>query len=706
MSDNKPLISSTRQTISETEMQVVEGTLPDDIFGYVFVNSSSGTVNSALPYPKEVNGKSNPEWGTSVLAGDGYVFRIAFNEGKQATFQAQLVTNASLAWDERTKKIPIACFNNWGISRISLLLGAREQMATAVQPVQFKGRNQQLLVTADLGRPYEIDGTNLNTLAPIGRAREYAGTNFVPFIPLPFPIIQTTAHPVFDPDSQSLFIANYTKSMATTLSLPQMLGVAFSLGIDALEKKVESLIEKNILAFIDEHEPHSPFWEKVTQELEQLIQSFVARQFQKSMEGAIDEVFVLSYSGTGDLQKWRVVDSDNQNIRIEQCIHQMGITQDYLLFSDSAFKLTPDVLFPIDNRLRNPIYYPFHRWLRQALTKPQESYTDLYIIRKADFVESSETVLAQKIRMTPEHVHFVTDYANPEGKITLYSANNAAGCLAEWVRYYDTLSNGKHATDDIIGLLSVGSMDVNRIGKAIIDVPSNAIESYVEYSSMGQIVDNEFVGQHTWVVGLPTYNNILSPSNPPEKINHIYWQCSGLDQSRLTEFIVELYKNYPNRSPDLTVEDILHYTAVGVPEQVGRLDTAKMEIVDYFQFPMGVNLHSVQFVPKRNLTEGISEEMNGYIFCMLIREVSSDNYAREIWLLDAADLSKGAVCVLTHPNFDYAFSLHSVWVESVTPRLLASRGVEDSEWRDILAEARKLYPDQIALLDELEKDMQ
>ena len=48
----RPLISSTRDPL-DLELKVIYGELPDDITGHVFINSSSGSVNSPYPYPEK-----------------------------------------------------------------------------------------------------------------------------------------------------------------------------------------------------------------------------------------------------------------------------------------------------------------------------------------------------------------------------------------------------------------------------------------------------------------------------------------------------------------------------------------------------------------------------------------------------------------------------------------------------------------------------
>ena len=94
-----------------------------------------------------------------------------------------------------------------------------------------------------------------------------------------------------------------------------------------------------------------------------------------------------------------------------------------------------------------------------------------------------------------------------------------------------------------------------------------------------------------------------------------------------------------------------------------------MELVDFYEFPRNCELRSLQFIPKRRQpnedVSNIDLSTDGYILCTMIngQEVKPDtNYEREIWIFDASNLQKGAICILQHPSLVYFFTLHSVWL--------------------------------------------
>ena len=78
------LLTSTREPL-DIFLNVLAGTIPTDLSGFVFINSGAGTVNSdGLPFAeKNIDGSCNQEYGSPVINGDGYMFRFDLTqEGK------------------------------------------------------------------------------------------------------------------------------------------------------------------------------------------------------------------------------------------------------------------------------------------------------------------------------------------------------------------------------------------------------------------------------------------------------------------------------------------------------------------------------------------------------------------------------------------------------------------------------------------------
>ena len=674
---NRKLISATRKEL-EYELQVKEGNLPDDWYGHVFINSPAGTVNSnGLPYPK-----GSHEQGSPIMNGDGYVFRFDLH-ANSVNVKTALMKPPCYYADEATKhgnsngydKLLFA-FNNCGLSRLSLALGARNELNTAISPIKFKGdQYARMIACYDAGKPWEFDPASLKMMTAIGNNSEYVYAT--PEKVFPFPVIQTTAHPVFDPRTQEMFLVNFYHSLHQNKAYEAAIKILehdVHKSEDFLEDLVENswhkLTHSHIIKEIDhllgihndtdDHKHHSLKW------LKNMIH--IHHKTQKDSVKDSNDVFILRHTGQkGPLEKWKVVDENNQEINIQQCMHQVAFTEDYLILADATFKVSLDLMFnnPFKSKSLNS-------WLRVLLTKKQLPYLKLYLIKRSDLDPNSDTVSAKALPqpIPLEAVHFSADYLNPNGEITLHLAHNSAACLAEWVREYDHLAyNHKQSVDpEVIGLISVGCMDIGRIGKVVVDAKSGDLVSQDYISEKGNTKNTDQIGVHTWGVGLYTYRGIIEAGEIPDRIEYNFWSSYGLDPRLHTKFIFDLYYQYENR--EITQSEMLKLNEEGVPFVLSRQNVSTMQLEDYYQFSKNVILKSVQFVPRKKDAPQVTDhkQKDGYIFTSVLvnyPENNEDNYQCEIWIFKAWDLASGPVCTLHHPDMDYAFTLHSVWVEEV-----------------------------------------
>ncbi len=207
----------------DLELQVIEGVLPEDIYGHFFVVYPVGNVNSNLPIsPTLPDGSVNPDFGSPIMNGDGMVMRIDFDKPGKAFVKSRITKTPCFYADEGskfgTKYYDKFGFVNHGIVRMGRIMGARNEANTALIPVKFKGqKNTGLLITYDCGKPYFLDPVSLTVLYPIGYNREWH-EGMPDIFRSVFPMIETTAHPTFDPYTQELFTINFTKSNKNTFS--------------------------------------------------------------------------------------------------------------------------------------------------------------------------------------------------------------------------------------------------------------------------------------------------------------------------------------------------------------------------------------------------------------------------------------------------------------------------------------------------------
>ena len=703
-----PFTYASRQEI-DVELQVTEGSIPADMYGHVYLNSPCGTVNSTMPMPEFLpDGSKNSEYGEMMFNGDAMLFRFDLDQPGRVAVKSSMLKAPCFYADYATRygtdyyKQGIY-FKGMGLGRTSMHMGARNQLNTSINLFKFQGdKNTRVSVNFDAGRFYELDAETMILKTPIGSNKEWVG-DFPNKLEYTFPLVLSTAHPSFDPITKELFTVNYLKSASDLAfggrrlfgDLPHENDLVTEhvqkLYADLQQRRVKGrLLPALLIKFLEflqrilgKHkagEKFDPF------DVEAALKS--ADGVYKDIFGMENAVYLMRWTGSGLLDKWRVLDEKGEDLYIAQCMHQTNISKDYIVLVDSSVKFTLDIMFS-DPFPRAPWLDELLRWITSKAMLPE---TPLYIIRRSDLKPGAKTVAAKTFVIPLETVHYSMDYDNPNNLVTLHTAHNTASCAAEWVRPYDTLAVEPHTPvfKNTIGLMTCGEMDIGRIGKFIVNGETGEIiEQHVvhEKGFEGDQVTN--IKAHTWGIALNTYRDMISAENPVRKIRKNYWQSYGLDKRMLTHFIWRLYYQYKNRI--IPADQLLEYTRHGVPFCLFRQDTETMSIDnDFWLFRMNENLRSIQFVPRLRpdgIPEGIDPDMDGYILCSMVNgspdiDHDNDQYSREIWFFDAARLSKGPVCKLQHPELQFAFTIHSVWspdcVSSNTSYNIPVR--EDYDW--------------------------
>jgi carotenoid cleavage dioxygenase-like enzyme len=239
------ILTVAQEDLDETPMTVVAGSVPNDIWGHAFMLSLVGQVDSP-PVPNSSN-VAPSAGGNPLYNGMGMVCRFDFDPSGTVKIKTKVTKPASYYADRVTVAGTPGAeygFSNYGLARLSPWLGVRDALNTGMVPMQFKETAERLLVTCDVGRPYEIDPVSLDIVTPIGGNDEW--DEQLP-LDLPFPMVTNTAHPVFDRPSQTLFTVNFTKSLGTLLA--QLL--------KSDDDRLSQLVRKIIAEFI--HFLESPF---------------------------------------------------------------------------------------------------------------------------------------------------------------------------------------------------------------------------------------------------------------------------------------------------------------------------------------------------------------------------------------------------------------------------------------------------------------
>ena len=661
----EPLLKTSREEF-EGSLKVIAGTLPEDIHGAFHVSFPVGSVNSdGLPFPeKNPDGTHNPEYGTPIMNGDGFLIQVDFTNSSDPQVKTKLMKTPCFYADEATKAGTkhhgLMGFHNMGITRMSMVLGGRNQLNTATQPVKFKNQKHgSLLATYDVGRPYILDPKTMELVTPIGRASEWM-TAQPPMVPWPFGLIQTSAHPAFDPITKELFTVNYSKNKQSYTHLEQSIH-HLKHNRHLFKSKLEALANE-----LSDHPDTDHVKSRVNHFFHNLNDHVDGKKHNPDEPKGDVFMNLLLWNGDGPLTNWTLSDQHGSKLAIYECMHQMGLTKDYIILTDCSFKFSIDMLF--DNPF--PESKVIERLIRRLATVRMEPFTTTYIIKRRELKPGGGVATAYRLdKPIPfETIHYSCNYSNPDGVVTLVGIHNAATCIAEWVRTFDKRAlDGKPVDPDYYSLFAVGSMDISRLGKWKIDAENLKLleDKSSVYEDAGKY-DEENLGPNTWAISLYGYRGILSAEEPVSEIKQLWYLTDGTVKNLLTEFIYNLYKDYKHRK--ISLDLIKKLTEKELPFGMTRLNVETMEPEDYFQFDRNVFPRGVHFVPKKTPTPDVLPDLDGYLVSPVQVGNSTNTptaYSSEFWIFDAQNISKGPICKLTHPKIKFAFTLHTSWIPEI-----------------------------------------
>jgi hypothetical protein len=432
-------------------------------------------------------------------------------------------------------------------------------------------------------------------------------------------------------------------------------------------------------------------------QLEKIYQRFADHNF----------VHILSWNGKKiEMEnRWKVVLSNGRSPIIDQTIHQMGVTRDYLVFVETSFKFSLENILPYqkqENNLANDLKI----LLADFLDTPQYPYSKLYIVKRKDLKPNPEpnnnwwskilgknkynipTVIAQEVTLKPEFSHFIVDYNNQDNLITLHAAHLAASDIAEYIRIFDRSAfddRDRRESGDIyddpeltcrlqkLAGSVVSPMDVSRVGCWVINGETGKIVKYKLDSNL----------ELTWSTAFYIYQD----KKPTEKYTDIFWNSWGCWPDTLTARTVEAYEDYPPRQ--VQVSDVLALTYNGIPSSLCHVKIQRdpnsktvtniaIDKQNFFKFDKHHLGTSSQFVPRPNA----KDQTDGYIVSVVLtsdeffskpQPGDDPNWSKnsEIWIFDAQNLSAGPLYKLSHPLLNIGFTIHATWLENaVSPQRL------------------------------------
>jgi Retinal pigment epithelial membrane protein len=631
--------------------------LPADLWGYAF-------FACPLPPVTTFSADQYARGDRMVLNGDGMLYRLGFEAGtailktrmmKPPCYYADLAAQLVPKFDKFGYR-----FLDGGMVRHSLLLGTRNQMNTA-----FLATKEHLLATFDAARPHLLDPDSMELLEPIGEISNWQGLapKQPAWITQVFQPYSNPAHPVCD------------HLPATDPSVPAPAGefitVNYSAGL-------------SLLSAIDRFRR----WYKDKLGRDGIIL--------KNPWGAFTNLVRYRFDSK-TFEKWQLVLPSGEPVIIQQAVHQMALTEDYIIIGDIAFKIEiSQILAPFLFGAIRKYSVQIGYWLSLVFLKLVQPipYANLYLVKRADLnlpvpPGAQPTLTAVKIVLPREVSHFVTDYRNPDGKITLMSAHNGGWDVTEWIGEYDESVN---LDCEITPPITKGIEFLAGVNKGLPAVPVkclrpglrgfqpapvdlNSLARYTIDAQTGAVLEANFLSDvgdnpskcNTWSVSVNTHRNLNRDSKleTGEKITSLYWMGWGFTWETIPKRIYRAYRDRDNRV--ISVEGL---PDSDMPASLLRLDTERMEIADSFEFPIGYLARSPQFIPSRDpCPPGKDPATHGYIVCIIMSDAEPHNphtmAKDEIWVFHADDFKGKPIYRLSHPNINLGLTIHSTWIPEI-----------------------------------------
>lgn len=627
-------------------LRTLEGSLPADLRGFVYVVAPTGR-------PDEDAGRSDF---IPFLNGDGTVYRVGFGEAPRLDWA---LTKPPCHWAElATEDDPRHAarrFRDWGITRLSddVTMGGRNLLNTALQAVRFGGEgDDRLLVTYESGRPFEIDPETLEVIAPVGKSSTYRPTMFAGQL---FEVVATTSHPAFDPGKDArggpgpgvLFVPNYVREMQAMMRrLVQLFGLRSGGSL--------SEVEAELLGALDGEVPEGlrDVWPYLAPALRARGTGGLDLDRRTRVEPTSAQL--LFWDGASEPSAVTLTDQIGAPLAIRDCTHQVGVTENYVVLVDSAFKFGMNLVIPaLDELLPLPDWVI--RRMRERIARVQPQEMRVHLVPRAKLVPGA-TVAVKTVLLDPASiVHYFADYDDHGGeRIVLHAIDNAATDSAEFLVRSDRArfpEPGRPMPPHVRGMMACG-LDVDRIVRFEIDCRRGSVKRTEHPPDRSRL----------WTVALATAPGAFT-ADAPGTTDHVWFYTVGLLPEMISEHVWDLY----TKSPDYTrrIVSVREVEGIakrgGIAPQLCLFSMARGRLESSFAMPRGWVANSPQYVPVAG-----KPAPEGYLFSAVFGPREMD---KQIWIFDAARLEAGPLAKLgAGEPLPWGYTLHTTWIERAVRR--------------------------------------
>lgn len=348
------------------------------------------------------------------------------------------------------------------------------------------------------------------------------------------------------------------------------------------------------------------------------------------------------------LEHFQLIDDNGDPVVIDQSVHQVTITRNHIVLQDSAFVVEIRQLVLDAAQMLLPSM-PIRDLIGGSQMRAQRPATVLYLIprdqlRRSGGLSSDPTpVRAIRLEIPGESVHFFTQYDDDE-HLELIVPHTPTLDLSEWIREGEVMLDGSRATEDIAGMQIPCALTPGFIAVHTIDTRT------------GRLLNTRMTrSDETWGVALGAH-----ASTPQDRrIEVIYFNTSGFAPELIPQRILRAYQDRVNTA--------MMPIATGKEPRLIAFEVDTGEIASWI-CPNGWGLMSPTFVPRRGSDGG---PRDGYLICLAHAADSvphnPDTSGEELWIFDAADITKGPICRLGSRKLDFALTVHSAWMAELRP---------------------------------------
>lgn len=336
---------------------------------------------------------------------------------------------------------------------------------------------------------------------------------------------------------------------------------------------------------------------------------------------------IMRWDGGEEIQAWIVLEENGEEITIQQSIHELIFTRDYILLADTAFAAGMEMMAP---------------WKNAPLPNPK---TVVYIVDRRHMADGVDTVVGKRVEVEEACIHLIAEYENPDDLITMYMLHTPATNTAEIVKHYDVNLEGQLFPEHTVGYGTLPVLDLSSVGKHTIDMKSATVESS-EY-----LTDKNY----TWGPYMYTY---MGRQLRPFQEQDLYVMFKGFSKEMLPKRIYKEYKDVDKRR--LTIDEMVAGEGIRSNNSIGRITKEAFKMEDVYAFPDKVLLYTISCL------ESNKENHPGYVIAGVVADIEESEHTsgHEYWLFHGDKLSQGPICKLGHKELNNSVLFHTVYIPS------------------------------------------